>query len=109
MNNDQVHMLNFNLNAEEDKAVRDAMHNVMLVAVRGVIGVCPHMPYTKVMALMCHSLGRVLCELYIGDAITVHKFRKTCRDVFETTMKGMPVITPQAAPDPEKTETAAVG
>lgn len=111
MNNDQVKVDNamkFDYDAAEDKIIRDAMHNVLLVAVRGITVVCPFMPPIKVMGLIVHTLARVMCEIYVADTISVHKFRKMIRDIFDATTKGLPVITPVKAED-SKTETADVG
>jgi hypothetical protein len=47
-----------------------------------------------------------MAEMYVGDELAVHKFRKACRDVFDRTTKEMPII---GRPDVNPEAATAVG
>jgi hypothetical protein len=86
-----------------DEQLRMATYSVLQCMVRGAIACSPQVRPEAVMVLCCHNLARLMAEMYVGDELAVHKFRKACRDVFDKTTKEMPII---GRPEPMK-ETAA--
>jgi hypothetical protein len=89
-----------------DDQLRIAIYGVMQCMVRGAIGCSPQVKPEAVMILCCHNLGRLMAEMYVGDELAVHKFRKACRDVFDRTTKEMPII---GRPDVNPEASTAVG
>lgn len=92
---------------EQDKALMMWIHQCLLCTIRGILGCFPQVRADKVLMLICLNLGKLVSELYCGDDLAVHRFRKTCRDMFDTTTKQYPVIPlPDGKPKPQ---TAAIG
>jgi hypothetical protein len=89
-----------------DDQLRQATYAVLQCMVRGAIACSPQVRPEAVMLLCCHNLGRLMAEMYVGDELAVHKFRKACRDVFDRTTKEMPII---GRPDVNPEAATAVG
>ena len=80
----------------------------LYVVVRGLLSAAPNFGIEKVLMLTCFNLARIVSELYAGDELSVRHLRKGCRDLFDETLKQMPVV-PLADGAAKKPDTAAIG
>lgn len=93
---------------DEDEFLRGWLHQILYCVVRGAIASLPMIKVEKIMLVACHTVARIICELYAGDDVSVYRFRKAARDLFDDTTKQMPVV-PMPSAHPVETDTAVIG
>lgn len=77
---------------DQDQALRIWLHQNMLCLTRGSLSCFASLPAEKVLLMMCIVMGQLMSELYAGDDLAVHRFRKAARDAFDGVTKQMPVV-----------------
>lgn len=92
---------------DQDQALRLWLHQNMMCLARGSLSCFASLPPEKVLVMICAVTGQLMAEMYAGDEIAVHRFRKACRDVFDGMTKQMPVVAYKSVK--EKTDTADIG
>lgn len=78
--------------SDQDQAMRLWMHQNLLCLTRGSLSCFASVQPEKVLIMLCLVTGQLMSELYAGDEVAVHRFRKTCRDMFDGITKEMPVV-----------------
>lgn len=77
----------------------------MCIAIRGIVSCFPHQRLEKMLMIVSAAMGQQIAHTYAGDELSVHKLRKMCREAFESGIKSVPVVNPNA---PKPTDTATI-
>lgn len=94
---------------DQDTWLAAWLHQILYVTMRGIFSaVPPTFRIEKIIMVSCMTMARIVAEVYAGEELAVRRMRKSCRDVFDETLKTMPVV-PLEQPPVVKTDTAAIG
>lgn len=93
---------------DEDKFLRMWTHQVMHCTLRGIVGCFPQVRAEKLILVACMALAQLIAEMYTGDEVTVHRFRKSARDIFDEMTRKLPVVPMPGASLPPAAETASI-
>lgn len=81
------------------------MAQTLCCVIRGIVACFPQMQLEKTMLLMAAVMGQQVSQVYAGNELSVHKYRKACREAFTNGINSVP-ITPLS--DTKKADTASI-
>lgn len=91
---------------DDEKQMLAYVRSTMTTTLRGMMASNPRIRSDMFLVHATIVLAQLVGEMYVGDEVSVYKFRKMCRDAFGDFMKAVPIQPPSV--EMPSAETAAL-